>query len=1189
VAGFGKRAVARRGGFWERDGLAGPDHDRLSGRSEDLAFLRGSPGPQAAPGTALLDPNVPEDCVMSADGTRLYIAGADGNLRVYDLATRTLLHSWDIGTKLGGIALSGDGSFLMVTEQVRPPDSGTNTSLSYRVDAVTGASVSMPGNTRVIGAQDVAILADDSVLITPGFYPPFAFPHLWQIDPTTGQYSGDWGPPVASYGNLVSTRDGGYLVHFPSHTGEGALYLHRLGDDPATPVAGHERYLDGVSGFNRGIQAVSGEAGLVAQFLYSDNIHIYRLEGLSYVLDLSSLGTRWSDVAGMAFDAAGRYLFILRSSTDKIYQLSVADWSLVQTIDVGRDVAPVNSNEIEFGNTLLISPDGRFIAVNTRNNVQLIERTPFADTQVGTDGDDALAAAGAVTVLHGLRGDDVLSGDVGNDILDGGIGDDALSGANGDDRLLGAVGSDQLDGGEGADFLNGGIGADLLTGGAGDDTYMVDEAGDVVVEVAGGGNDRVVASASYALDAAADVETLEAAPGRVAIDLMGNALAQTIIGNAGKNVLSGGGGADVLRGLGGDDTYLVDEAGPTIEETENGGNDRIVASIHYTLATLHIETLEAAAGTAPINLNGSVRGDTIRGNAGNNILDGRGGADVMAGRSGDDIYVVDSFADQVIEAAGEGNDRVFASVGYALAAGASVEILSTADNAGTAAINLTGSALANTILGNAGVNVLSGGDGDDLLDGKDGNDILRGGADNDTLYGREGNDLLHGGTGGNYLAGGAGDDQYVIESGGDRIEEAAGQGSDRAYASVSYALTAGASVEILSTDLNAGTAAINLTGNAFANTIIGNAGANVLNGLAGADLLDGKEGNDILYGGADNDTLYGREGNDTLYGGGGANYLAGGLGDDQYVIDGSGDYIEEAAGQGNDRIYASVSHVLAFGASVETLSTGDNAGTAAINLTGNEFANLIVGNAGANLLSGAGGNDVLDAKGGDDTLHGGLGDDTLYGGAGNDLIHGGTGANYLAGGIGDDRYVVDSGADTVVELNGEGADRIFASVSYTLGAGLSVETLSTSDNAGTAAIDLTGNALANTLVGNDGANILDGGAGSDFLDGKDGADIFAFTTALGAGNVDIVAGFVTGVDRLALDDAIFTALGAAGVLDAAAFVAGTAAADADDRIVYDGATGRLFYDADGNGAGAAILFATLQGAPTLAASDFLVI
>ena len=135
----------------------------------------------------------------------------------------------------------------------------------------------------------------------------------------------------------------------------------------------------------------------------------------------------------------------------------------------------------------------------------------------------------------------------------------------------------------------------------------------------------------------------------------------------------------------------------------------------------------------------------------------------------------------------------------------------------------------------------------------------------------------------------------------------------------------------------------------------------------------------------------------------------------------------------------------------------------------------------------------------------------------------------------------------------------------------------------------SGGASAQTILGNNGANVLNGGAGNDVLIGLGGNDTFAFTTALGAGNVDTIADFTSGTDKIALDDAVFTAIGGLGGLNANAFFAGTAAHDADDRIIYDSATGNLFYDADGNGAGAAVLFANLQNHPVIAASDFTVI
>ena len=109
---------------------------------------------------------------------------------------------------------------------------------------------------------------------------------------------------------------------------------------------------------------------------------------------------------------------------------------------------------------------------------------------------------------------------------------------------------------------------------------------------------------------------------------------------------------------------------------------------------------------------------------------------------------------------------------------------------------------------------------------------------------------------------------------------------------------------------------------------------------------------------------------------------------------------------------------------------------------------------------------------------------------------------------------------------------------------------------------------------------------NDTLSGGDGADVFLFDEA-GAGSVDQVTDFSSGVDMIELKASYFTGL-SAGALDGAAFVVGNAAADADDRIVYDQTTGTIFYDADGVGAVLAQQIAVLQGSPTLAATDFLI-
>ena len=294
--------------------------------------------------------------------------------------------------------------------------------------------------------------------------------------------------------------------------------------------------------------------------------------------------------------------------------------------------------------------------------------------------------------------------------------------------------------------------------------------------------------------------------------------------------------------------------------------------------------------------------------------------------------------------------------------------------------------------------------------------------------------------------------------------------------------------------------------------------------------------------------MWGNEGANVLDGGADADIMYGFGGDDTYRVDNAGDIVIELANQGTDTVATTVSYTIAH--DIEKLLVSDAASTGAINLTGNESANEITGNAGANLIDG------------------GAGADTMTGLGGNDI------------------YIVDNAGDVIVEAASAGLDTVFTTVSTTLGD--NVDRLGVNGFYTTFAIDLTGNALDNEMWGNDGANILDGKAGADIIYGFAGADTFRFTTALGSGNVDQLVDFTAGTDTIALDDAVFTGL-AAGALAAGAFRTGTAAPDADDRIIYDNLTGKLYFDADGNGSGAQVQFAVVHEGISLAASDFTVI
>ena len=162
------------------------------------------------------------------------------------------------------------------------------------------------------------------------------------------------------------------------------------------------------------------------------------------------------------------------------------------------------------------------------------------------------------------------------------------------------------------------------------------------------------------------------------------------------------------------------------------------------------------------------------------------------------------------------------------------------------------------------------------------------------------------------------------------------------------------------------------------------------------------------------------------------------------------------------------------------------------NLTGSIYADTLWGDDGINELMGMDGNDVLQGYGGDDRLHGGNGNDTLAGMDGADMLNGGAGADTMQGGTGDDTYYVDNGADDVIEVAGQGFDRVRTSTSYSLAPGSEVEMLETTDPTAATAISLAGNEYANTIIGNAGVNVIVGGAGLDTMFGGDGGDVFVW-------------------------------------------------------------------------------------------------
>ncbi len=195
------------------------------------------------------------------------------------------------------------------------------------------------------------------------------------------------------------------------------------------------------------------------------------------------------------------------------------------------------------------------------------------------------------------------------------------SGGTGLNVIGGATaGNDSLVGTSANDLLDGGAGADMMAGGLGDDTYVVDNAADVVTELAGQGSDTTKTSlAAYTLSD--NVEIL-AYTGTAAFTGTGNEVANLITGGTGADRLEGRGGADTLVGGAGNDTYVVDNVADVVTEVANHGTDRVLASVSYTLSD-NVENLGLGT-SASINGTGNALANALTGNAAANVLDGRG-------------------------------------------------------------------------------------------------------------------------------------------------------------------------------------------------------------------------------------------------------------------------------------------------------------------------------------------------------------------------------------------------------------------------------------------------------------------------------------------------------------------------------------------------------------------------------------
>lgn len=928
---------------------------------------------------------------------------------------------------------------------------------------------------------------------------------------------------------------------------------------------------------------------------------------------------------GNADTPASGHIFFRFNNTLVISGSAVAGNIQMPTLATGQLLLTLSNSqgEIQYSREDVIDSAGnlkKLISTINLYNGLTSKNLKGSDSIIGSQYNDALLGFAGNDQIHGGDGNDTLDGGKDADILLGGRGDDlyvvdnvadqiteladqgidtvktvlnnykladelenliltgksntAAAGNAQDNVLTGNAGNNTLYGMAGNDRLDGGKGKNTLDGGSGDDTYVVNSKNDKLIELTNGGIDTVESRVSFSL---LDTDGKKGVNGgniehltlteKADIDAIGNALNNILIGNSGNNTLTGGTGVDRLDGGAGNDTYLFNHANEHTEAeiADTGIDSQDIDEVRFApLKDSHADstfTLYAgdtgierividsnrSAITFNIDASQTVNGLTIVGHDGTNSLIGTGYADTLNGKAGKDTLIgglgndtLDGGDDSDILNGGDGDDIYFIDDKNDAIIDSSGQdtVKSTLNNytlaAGLEHLTLMANALQGT--GNALNNVIIGNNQDNVIDGAAGNDILNGGAGNDI---------------------------YLIQSTTDHaqaeINDSAGTDEIR-FASITasnlilYADDQGIERVVLGNGAkpDEDTTALSVDGSQVLNalTLIGNAGSNTLIGTQHDDYLDG---------------------------GGDADTLKGGAGDDTYVIDNVDDRIIDSEGK-DTVIVKTALHDYQLAADIENLTLKSGG---ALYGYGNDLDNIITGNNSANFLSGK------------------AGADRLIGNEGNDILDGGSGKDTLEGGTGDDNYNIDLTAtgdmeDRVIEKNNAGTDTIELlgtsanSTAFTLALPTNIENINVKAT-GKSLLNLQGNDLNNLLIGNDANNVINGGSGNDTLTGGAGKDVFVFSSFNPQKtNTDILTDFESQQDRISLNLSAFTALNRVGTLNSDFFVAGTTAKDADDFILYDSGTGKVFYDADGNGSGKPVEFITLTGAPTLLFSDFLV-
>ncbi|QPC97736.1 calcium-binding protein [Qipengyuania soli] len=577
-----------------------------------------------------------EDWTLSADGTIIYVAGNDGYLRVYDSQTGALLYQVQLGSDLGAISLSPDGSHLAIVEEiaenVQQTQNWTSNTADVSLYVVDLGTFSATAYTYTVTGSDytfsdVTWSDADTLQVSQNILPGWSgWAPLSTVELADGSrtLSGSYYAGLGSAASLLTIPDSNVVLLGQLGLSSAEYFLIAPN---GSSTASNGIYENNVYGYAEGIEAASGvTADDRIIIVTGGGAHLYT-GTMQYVGDLSSIYPSLGYAQGVAFSPDGQRIFFLDGQNQAVVVVDAYNYALVGSVSVSG----VNFATLHWGAEIVVSADGEGFYYNTAQGIvhATIDLpdlgTEGPDTLNGTPGDDIINGRGGADTIYGLAGDDWLIGGAGNDNLFGGTGldiasyEDAPSGVTVDlaittAQATGGAGSDTLAEIEG---LSGSLYNDTLYGDGGNNLLLGFDGNDLLR--GRGGDDDIYGENGND-------------------SLYGDAGIDWLFGGDGNDLLDGGTGADRLEGGNGDDIYVVDHFGDEIIETATGGNDTMRVYGFDAVIASSVETLVIMEGA--FNATGNFVANTLIGSSESNILTGLGGNDSIDGGSNVDTAVV---------------------------------------------------------------------------------------------------------------------------------------------------------------------------------------------------------------------------------------------------------------------------------------------------------------------------------------------------------------------------------------------------------------------------------------------------------------------------------------------------------------------------------------------------------------------